>query len=76
MEVETQDFYLSAYLRLKGLPMKGMKEYGHRKLFIFEDDDQFQQLKQAYYWNEAQVPPLEYKQEIRRLKDLVMHGEY
>ena len=74
MEVETQDFYLSAFLRLKGLSMISMKSFGTRKLFIFEDNDIFQKLKQEYYWNKAVVDPLEYKKEIRRLKDSIMHS--
>ncbi len=73
MEVETQDFYLSAFLCLKGQPLKSLKDYGSRKLFVFEDDETFQKLKQQYYWNEGSVSPLSYKKEIRRLKDLVMH---
>ena len=74
MEVETQDFYLSAFLRLKGLSMISMKSFGTRKLFIFEDNDIFQKLKQEYYWNKAVVDPLEYKKEIRILKDSIMHS--
>ncbi|MBT3683861.1 MAG: hypothetical protein HOF29_12420 [Candidatus Marinimicrobia bacterium] len=74
MEVETQDFYLSAFLRLKKLEMLGMKSFGSRKLFIFEDNDIFQKLKQEYYWNKAVVDPLEYKKEIRILKDSIMHS--
>ena len=74
MEVETQDFYLSAYLRLKGLEMIDMKSFGTRKLFVFEDNDQFQELKQDYYWNKAAVSPLEFKKEIRKLKDIIMHS--
>ena len=74
MEVETQDFYLSAYLRLKGLEMKDMKSFGSRKMFVFEDNDIFQELKQDYYWNKAAVSPLEFKKEIRKLKDIIMHS--
>jgi hypothetical protein len=74
MDVETQDFYLSAYLRLKGLEMKDMKSFGSRKMFVFEDNDIFQELKQDYYWNKAQVGPLEFKKEIRKLKDIIMHS--
>jgi hypothetical protein len=74
MEVETQDFYLSAFLRLKGLSMIDMKSFGSRKLFIFKDDEIFQKLKQEYYWNKSVVDPLEYKKEIRRLKDIIMHS--
>jgi len=53
--------------------MINMKSFGTRKLFIFEDNDRFQELKQDYYWNKAAVSPLEFKKEIRTLKDLVMH---
>ena len=53
--------------------MLRMKKYGARKLFVFEDNDRFQELKQDYYWNRASVSPLEYKKEIRKLKDLIMH---
>ena len=74
MEVETQDFYLSAFLCLKGQPLKSLKDYGSRKLFVFEDNEAFQELKQQYYWDQGSVSPLSYKKEIRRLKDLVMHS--
>ena len=74
MNVETQDFYLTAYVCLQGLSMIELKDYGRRKLFVFEDNEKFQELKQRYYWNEANVSPLEYKKEIRRLKDLVMNS--
>ncbi|MBT6225628.1 MAG: hypothetical protein HOI47_03100 [Candidatus Scalindua sp.] len=54
--------------------MKSMKSFGSRKLFLFEDDEIFQKLKQEYYWNKSVVDPLEYKKEIRRLKDIIMHS--
>ncbi len=74
MNVETQDFYLTAYVCLQGISMLSLKDYGARKLFVFEDNEKFQELKQRYYWNEAAVDPLAYKKEIRRLKDLVMNS--
>lgn len=74
MKVETQDFYLSAFLCMNGLPIKSMKDAGHRKLFIFDDTERYQELKQKYYWNKASVSPLEYKKEIRNLKDLIMNS--
>lgn len=49
MNVETQDFYLTAYVCLQGCPMISLKNYGHRKLFVFEDTEIFQELKQQYY---------------------------
>ena len=73
MEVETQDFYLSAFLRLKGLELIDLKDYGQRSLFVFEDNEQFQDLKKKYYWHEANVDPMAYKQAIRDLKGLTMN---
>jgi len=49
MNVETQDFYMTAYLCLNGIKLKDLKDYGNRKLFVFEDNDEFQALKQKYY---------------------------
>jgi len=73
MEVESQDFYLSAYLCQQGLTLKDVRKYGTRHLFVFEDDEEFQRLKRAYYWNEARVDPLIFKQQIRTLKGLTMN---
>jgi len=36
MYVETQDFYLTAYMRLKGIELVNLKDYGNRKLFVLE----------------------------------------
>ena len=72
MEVITQDFYLSAFLRLKGVILKDLREDGRRHLFVFEDNDEFQELKRAYYFNEARVDPMTYKRSIRELKSLIM----
>jgi len=73
MNVETQDFYLSAFLRLEGLVLLDLRDYGQRSLFVFDDDEQFQTLKQQYYFNQATVDPLAYKKAIRELKGLCMN---
>ena len=72
MYVETQDFYLTAYMRLKGIELVNLKDYGNRKLFVFEDGESFQNLRQQYYWNNTNVDALEYKKEIRKLKNLIV----
>lgn len=74
MEVATQDFYLTAYLRLSGLALKDLRDEGRRHLFVFDDNEQFQRLKRAYYFNQAQVDPLNFKRSIRELKSLIMEG--
>jgi len=43
-------------------------------MFVFEDNKKFQDLKQEYYWNNAQVDPLLFKQEIRNLKSLIYNN--
>jgi len=68
MKVETQDFYLSAFLCLRGITIDEIKEYGARKLFVFHDTEEFQELKREYYWHKAKVDPLLYKKQIRELK--------
>ena len=49
MYVETQDFYMTAFLCLNGIDLVNLKEYGNRKLFVFEDNKDFQNLRQQYY---------------------------
>ena len=58
-------------LHLNGIEMTEMNDYGSRKMFVFEDNEQYQKLKKAYYWNQATVDPLQYKQGIRELKGLM-----
>ena len=72
MQVETSDFYLCAYLRLSGVVLKDLREDGRRHLFVFDDNEQLQNLKRAYYFNQAQVDPLSFKRSIRELKSLIM----
>jgi hypothetical protein len=74
MKVETQDFYLSAYLCLQGLQIIEMKNFNTRKLFVFEDNEEFQSLKRKYYFNEANVDPLSFKKQIRKLKALILEN--
>ena len=71
MKVETQDFYFAVYLHLNDIEMDEMKDYGSRKMFVFNDNEQYQKLKKAYYWNQAKVDPLLYKKGIRELKGLI-----
>jgi len=73
MKVETQDFYFAVFCNLNNLELLEMKDYGQRKMFVFEDNEQYQKLKKAYYWNEAKVDPLLFKQGIRELKGLIFN---
>jgi hypothetical protein len=72
MYVETQDMWLTAFLTLKGIELHQLKNYGPRKLFVFEDDELFQKLKRSYYFNEGSVDPLQLKTRIRELKSMTV----
>ena len=74
MEITTQDFYLTAFLRLKGIEPTDLRDEGRRHLFVFTDDEKFRALKRAYYYDEAQVPPQMFKRSIRELKALISEG--
>lgn len=73
MHVETQDMWLTAFLTLKGLKLHQLRDYGPRKLFIFNDDEKFQNLKRDYYYNLGSVDPLELKNKIRELKSMTLN---
>ena len=49
MNIETQDFYLSAFLCMNGIKLMDLKEFGNRKLFVFKDTKNLQELKKEYY---------------------------
>ncbi len=49
MKVETQDLYFAVFCRLNGIELDSMNNYGSRKMFVFEDTDEYQKLKKAYY---------------------------
>lgn len=71
MEIATQDFYLTAYLRLNGQRILHLKDEGRRHLFVFEDTEELQRLRRDYYYDEATVAPQIYKRSIRELKALI-----
>ena len=76
MKTTTQDIWLAAFINQQGIELTGLRIIdGGRKLFEFEDTDEFQLLKRDYYWHRAEVDPLRIKKAIRRLKALSIEGE-
>lgn len=49
MKVETQDFYFAVFCNLNNVELVEMKDYGSRKMFVFNDTKEYQKLKRAYY---------------------------
>ncbi len=74
MEITTQDFYLTAFLRLQGVEITDLRDEGRRHLFVFEDNEEFQRLRRDYYYDEATVAPQMFKRSIRELKSLISGG--
>jgi len=74
IETTTQDIWLAALACQKGYKLFDLRKLGDRKLFVFKDSDEFQDLKRDYYWHKAQVDPLKFKKSIRELKALTIGG--
>lgn len=76
MKTTTQDIWLAAFICQRGIEITGLRLIeGDRKLFEFEDTDEFQLLKRDYYWHRAEVDPIRFKRELRKLKALSIKGE-
>ncbi|MDZ7796977.1 MAG: DUF5659 domain-containing protein [Candidatus Marinimicrobia bacterium] len=76
MKTTTQDIWLAAFLGQRGIEITGLRlTDGDRKLFEFEDTDEFQILKADYYWHKGRVDPLRLKKALRKLKDLSIGGK-
>ena len=76
IETTTQDIWLAAFICQQGVEIIDLREAeGQRKLFVFEDTDEYQLLKRDYYWHEGQVDPLRFKKAIRELKALSIGGK-
>ena len=73
-ETTTQDIWLAAVAYQNGYELSDLRKLGDRKLFVFEDTEEFQELKRDYYWHQAKVDPLKFKRAIRELKALTVEG--
>ena len=71
MFAKTADFYLTVYLMCKGLKVEGMNSLDTRKVFIFQDTEEYRDLKNTYYSNNALINPIDFKARIRELKALI-----
>jgi hypothetical protein len=71
---ETSDLYLAAYLKIR-TKFVGMEpdSKGPRQVFMFEADskERFDELKMAWVTGTDLVPPQEYANAVRDLKNLV-----
>ena len=74
IQTTTQDLWLASYAWYNGFKLIDLRELGDRKLFVFEDSDEFQLMKRDYYWHRGQVDRLRLKKAIRELKALTMEG--
>ena len=61
------DFYLSAYLKVKGLKLLDVERDGRRAIFIFEDRENRKELIKGFY-NDGMVQINAFKNAIQDLK--------
>lgn len=66
----TSDFYLSAFLKAKGMKLVDTEKDGRRTTFIFEDQADRKQLIKEFY-NDGLVKVNDFKNAIQDLKAIV-----
>ncbi len=66
----THDFYLSAYLKAKGLPLLGARRAGHRVIFTFPDKEKAL-LYVSEFFNGGLICVSLYTKAIQDLKTLI-----
>lgn len=66
----TTDFYLSAFLKAKGIVLLNTEHEGRRTTFIFEDSDDRRKLVLEFY-NNGEVKVNAFKNAIQDLKAVI-----
>ena len=57
-EFETDDIYLSSYLKISGCTMERRRRLGNKVIFIFTNiGGSIKDLREAYYMGKARVDP-------------------
>ncbi len=67
---ELQDVGIAAYLRVKGVPFKGVRFEGRQAYFQFSDPSEAERCKNEMYSDEGEVSALAYKNAVRDLTTL------
>ncbi|MCB9758166.1 MAG: hypothetical protein H6753_07105 [Candidatus Omnitrophica bacterium] len=66
----TSDLYLSAFLKAKGLRIRGKNQTGNKFIFIFEDRDDREQLVREFF-NDGTVSITVFKSALQDLKTMI-----
>lgn len=66
----TSDFYLSAFLKAKGMKLVDTEKDGRRTTFIFEDKENRRELIKEFY-NDGIVKINDFKNAIQDLKAII-----
>ena len=70
-EYKSQDFYLSAYLMSSGIGLRSYHKENRLTVFVFEWNENLDQIITQYYNMQAQVNPVIYGQSIKNLKSII-----
>lgn len=71
---ETRDFYLACFLRCGGYELRGLRNEGSRKVFIFRDRASRRDDVMAFYGDATSVRPLAFASTIKDMKGLLHNG--
>ena len=64
------DTSTAAYLKVKGLPMVGVRHEGKKAFFLFRDPELAERLKNEMHCDGGEIPALAYKDALRNLTTL------
>lgn len=73
-QYRTSDLYLAAYFKVAGVPFLGITREGSRVFFLFDAQEELDDIKLQYFNNVSKVPARPYAEEIKMFKALVHHG--
>ncbi|MEW6536423.1 MAG: DUF5659 domain-containing protein [Candidatus Auribacterota bacterium] len=71
-EYETSDLYLSAFLKCKGMRLKGKRQTIKRCIFVFQDRSDRQNLISEFF-NNGVINVTDYKNALQDLKIMVFN---
>lgn len=69
-DYRTSDLYLAAFLKTKGLDFLDTRRVGGKVYFIFEYDEDISEMKRRFFNRTAEVPALDYADELKAMKSL------
>jgi len=75
-EFRTSDFYVAVFCKTKGMKLTGMDKSNPRSVFIFEDQDDREEMIRNYWDACAIVEPKAFVENIRSLRQMLFSDSF